>query len=82
MALSLVEKGIRVNAVAPGPAWTPLTVSTYPAEHVATLGTDIPMGRAAQPFEVEPAFVYLATNQSFYVTGQTLHVNGGIIRYS
>src|SRR5690625_1484959 len=64
MALSLVDKGIRVNAVAPGPAWTPLTVSTYPADHVATLGTDIPMGRAAQPFEIAPAFLYLATNRS------------------
>ena len=82
MALSLVDKGIRVNAVAPGPAWTPLTVSTYPADHVATLGTDIPMGRAAQPFEIAPAFLYLATNQSCYVTGQVLHVNGGIIRQS
>lgn len=82
LALSLAEKGIRVNAVAPGPAWTPLTVSTYPAEHIATIGTDIPMGRVAQPFEVAPAFVYLASNESFYVTGQVLHVNGGIIRYS
>lgn len=82
MALSLVDKGIRVNAVAPGPTWTPLTVSTYPADHVATLGTDIPMGRAAQPFEIAPAFLYLATTQSYYVTGQVLHVNGGIIRDS
>ncbi|BDH61814.1 NAD(P)-dependent oxidoreductase [Lysinibacillus sp. PLM2] len=82
LALSLIEKGIRVNGVAPGPAWTPLTVSTYPADHIATIGTDIPMGRVAQPFEVAPAFVYLATNESFYVTGQVLHVNGGIIRYS
>lgn len=82
MALSLVDKGIRVNAVAPGPAWTPLTVSTYPKDHVATLGTDIPMGRAAQPFEVAPTYVYLASNDSGYVTGQILHVNGGIIRYS
>ncbi|MEH7387231.1 SDR family oxidoreductase [Bacillus sp. JJ1521] len=79
---SLADKGIRINAVAPGPAWTPLTVSTYPAEHVATLGTNIPMGGAAQPFEIAPAFVYLATNQSFYVTGQGLHINGGIILYS
>jgi NAD(P)-dependent dehydrogenase (short-subunit alcohol dehydrogenase family) len=82
LALSLVDKGVRVNAVAPGPAWTPLTVSTYPADHVATLGTDIPMGRAAQPFEIAPAFVYLATDQSLYVTGQVIHVNGGIIRDS
>lgn len=82
MALSLAEKGIRVNAVAPGPGWTPLTVSTYPAEHVATLGTNIPFGRAAQPFEVAPAFVYLAADDSLYVTGQVLHVNGGLIRYS
>jgi NAD(P)-dependent dehydrogenase (short-subunit alcohol dehydrogenase family) len=82
VALSLAEQGIRVNAVAPGPAWTPLTVSTYSAEHVSTLGTNIPMGRAAQPFEVAPAFVYLASDDSFYVTGQVLHVNGGLIRYS
>lgn len=82
MALSVVDKGIRVNAVAPGPAWTPLTVSTYPADHVATLGTNIPMGRAAQPFEIAPAFVYLATDESLYVTGQVIHVNGGIIRDS
>jgi NAD(P)-dependent dehydrogenase (short-subunit alcohol dehydrogenase family) len=81
MALSLVDKGIRVNAVAPGPTWTPLTVSTYPADHVATLGTDIPIGRAAQPFEIAPAFLYLATNQSYYVTGQVIHVRG-IIRDS
>jgi NAD(P)-dependent dehydrogenase (short-subunit alcohol dehydrogenase family) len=82
MALSLAEKGIRVNAVAPGPGWTPLTVSTYSKEHVATLGTKNPLGRAAQPFEVAPAYVYLAANDSMYVTGQVIHVNGGMIRYS
>jgi NAD(P)-dependent dehydrogenase (short-subunit alcohol dehydrogenase family) len=82
MALSLADRGIRVNAVAPGPAWTPLTVSTYSEEHVATLGTGIPFGRAAQPFEVAPAYVYLAANDSMFVTGQVIHVNGGIIRYS
>ncbi|SEB80026.1 SDR family oxidoreductase [Paenibacillus sp. GP183] len=82
MALSLAEKSIRVNAVAPGPSWTPLNVSTYSKEHVATLGTDIPFGRAAQPFEVAPAFVYLAAKESMYVTGQVIHVNGGKIRYS
>ncbi|MEK5160934.1 SDR family oxidoreductase [Paenibacillus sp. FSL R5-0527] len=82
LALSLAHQGIRVNAVAPGPAWTPLNVSTYPAGHAATLGDDIPLGRAAQPFEVAPAYVYLASADSLYVTGQVLHVNGGLIRYS
>lgn len=83
MAMSLVDQGIRVNAVAPGPAWTPLTVSTnYPPEHIAAFGTDIPMGRAAQPFEIAPAFVYLAAKDSAYVTGQVIHVNGGKILYS
>lgn len=82
MALSLAAQGIRVNAVAPGPAWTPLTVSTYPPEQVSVWGTDIPMGRAAQPFEIAPAYVYLAANDSAYVTGQVIHVNGGKIRYS
>ncbi len=82
MALSLATKGIRVNAVAPGPSWTPLSVSTYPPDHVAILGTETPMGRAGQPFEVAPAYVYLASNDSAYVTGQVLHVNGGLIRYS
>ncbi|SHK25456.1 SDR family oxidoreductase [Desulforamulus aeronauticus] len=82
MALSLAKKGIRVNAVAPGPSWTPLSVSTYPPDDVAILGTETPMGRAAQPFEVSPTYVYLASNDSAYVTGQVLHVNGGLIRYS
>ena len=82
MAMSLADQGIRVNAVAPGPTWTPLTVSTYPPEQVATIGTDIPMGRAGQPFEMAPAFVYLAAKDSAYVTGQVLHVNGGKILYS
>lgn len=82
MAKSLAEQGIRVNAVAPGPIWTPLTVSTYPEEQVATLGTDILMGRAGQPFEIAPAYVYLAANDSTYVTGQVLHVNGGKILYT
>lgn len=82
MSLSLAKKGIRVNAVAPGPSWTPLSVSTYPPDQVEILGTDTPMGRAGQPFEVAPAYVYLASNDSAYVTGQILHVNGGLIRYS
>ncbi len=82
MALSLAGEGIRVNAVAPGPSWTPLNVSTYPAGQVAFLGTNNPMGRAIQPFEVAPAFVYLASDDSAYVTGQVLHINGGKIRYT
>ncbi|MFK7694437.1 SDR family oxidoreductase [Paenibacillus sp. HJGM_3] len=82
MSLSLVDRYIRVNGVAPGPAWTPLTVSTYPAEQQLTFGTDIPMGRALQPFELAPAYVYLASNDSAFVTGQILHVNGGKIRYT
>jgi NAD(P)-dependent dehydrogenase (short-subunit alcohol dehydrogenase family) len=82
MAMSLVKKGIRVNAVAPGPTWTPLTVSTYPAENQLTFGADLPMGRASQPFEIAPAYVHLASSETAYVTGQVLHVNGGKIRYS
>ncbi len=82
MALSLADQGIRVNAVAPGPAWTPLAVSTYPAEQVAIFGTNDPMGRPVQPFEVAPAYVYLAAHDSAFVTGQALDVNRGKIRYS
>ncbi|AQZ48462.1 SDR family oxidoreductase [Paenibacillus larvae] len=77
LAMSLVEDGIRVNAVAPGPIWTPLTVSSFPAERVAVFGTDTPMKRAGQPFELAPAYVYLASDDSRYVTGETLHINGG-----
>jgi NAD(P)-dependent dehydrogenase (short-subunit alcohol dehydrogenase family) len=77
MAHSLVRQGIRVNAVAPGPVWTPLTVSSYSAERVATFGTDTPMGRAGQPFELAPAWVYLASDDSRYMTGEVLHINGG-----
>ncbi|MDR3565977.1 MAG: SDR family oxidoreductase [Negativicutes bacterium] len=83
MALSLADQGIRVNAVAPGPAWTPLTVSTYPPKQAAVFGTANPLGRRpAQPFEIAPAFVYLASAESAFVTGQVMHVNGGLIRYS
>lgn len=77
LALSLVEHGIRVNAVAPGPIWTPLIPSSFSAERVKTFGTDTPMKRAGQPFELAPAYVYLASDDSRYVTGETLHVNGG-----
>lgn len=79
LALSLVSRGIRVNAVAPGPIWTPLIVSSYSAEYVKTFGLNTPMKRAGQPFELAPAYIYLASDDSSYVTGQVLHVNGGTI---
>jgi NAD(P)-dependent dehydrogenase (short-subunit alcohol dehydrogenase family) len=79
LALSLVEKGIRVNAVAPGPIWTPLIPSTFPPEKVETFGSDVPMKRAGEPVEVASCFVFLASNDSSYMTGQVLHPNGGEI---
>jgi NAD(P)-dependent dehydrogenase (short-subunit alcohol dehydrogenase family) len=78
LALNLAEKGIRVNSVAPGPIWTPLIPSTFNKDKVKTFGSDVPMKRAGQPAEVAPAYVYLASGvDSSYVTGQTIHVNGG-----
>lgn len=77
LAMNLSEKGIRVNAVAPGPIWTPLIVSTF--DDVTDFGKDTPLGRAGQPSEVAPAYVYLASDDSSYVTGQVIHVNGGEI---
>ncbi|MGE8360275.1 SDR family oxidoreductase [Pseudomonas sp.] len=79
LSINLAPKGIRVNGVAPGPIWTPLIPSTFSAEKVATFGSDTPMGRPGQPSEVAPAFVYLASNDASYVTGQMLHVNGGSV---
>ena len=76
---SLAEKGIRVNGVAPGPIWTPLIPSTFPAEKVATFGSDVPLKRAGQPMEVAPCYVFLASRDSSYMTGQVLHPNGGEI---
>ena len=73
----LVDKGIRVNGVAPGPIWTPLIPSTFPGEKVSTFGSDVPMKRAGQPAEVAPAYVFLASDDASYVTGQIIHVNGG-----
>jgi NAD(P)-dependent dehydrogenase (short-subunit alcohol dehydrogenase family) len=77
LALSLADKQIRVNGVAPGPIWTPLIPSTFEAEEVATFGSDVPMQRAGQPEEVAPSFVFLASSDSSYMTGQMLHPNGG-----
>lgn len=79
LSQSLVEKGIRVNAVAPGPIWTPLIPSTFPPEKVATFGEQVPMKRAGQPDEVAPAIIFLASEDASYITGQTIHVNGGEI---
>ncbi|MDF2684486.1 MAG: short-chain dehydrogenase, partial [Brevibacillus sp.] len=69
LSLQLVSTGIRVNAVAPGPVWTPLQVSSYSAEYITALGTDTPMRRAGQPFELAPTYVYLASDDSGFVTG-------------
>lgn len=77
MARSLVSDGIRVNAVAPGPIWTPLQPASWPADYIPTFGSDTPMKRAGQPFELAPTYVYLASEDSSYVTGQVLHVDGG-----
>jgi NAD(P)-dependent dehydrogenase (short-subunit alcohol dehydrogenase family) len=77
LAISLAEKGIRVNGVAPGPIWTPLIPSTFPEEKVETFGADTPMKRAGQPEEVAPAYVFLASDDGSYVAGQMIHVNGG-----
>jgi len=79
LAQALVEKEIRVNAVAPGPIWTPLIAATFPPDKVATFGSDVLMGRAGQPEEVAPSYVFLASDDSSYITGQVLHPNGGEI---
>jgi len=79
LAQSLAEKGIRVNAVAPGPIWTPLITSTFPDEKIETFGKDTLLKRAGQPAEVAPCFVFLASEDGSYVTGQVLHPNGGSI---
>ena len=77
LSQSLAEKNIRVNAVAPGPIWTPLIPSTFDKDHVAKFGQHTPLGRAGQPDEVAPCFVFLASDDSSYMTGETLHPNGG-----
>ena len=77
LALSLVASKIRVNAVAPGPVWTPLITSSFAPHEVEVIGTTVPLKRPAQPFEIAPAYLYLASDDSRYVTGQVVHVNGG-----
>jgi NAD(P)-dependent dehydrogenase (short-subunit alcohol dehydrogenase family) len=78
LSQSLVKKGIRVNAVAPGPVWTPLIVSSFNEEQVSRFGKDVPMGRAAQPCEIAGCYVFLASRESVFITGQVLHPNGGV----
>ena len=79
LSQSLVGKGIRVNGVAPGPIWTPLIPASFNEQHVAQFGQDTPMKRAGQPAEVAPSYLFLASQDSSYMTGQILHVNGGTI---
>ncbi|WP_112180123.1 SDR family oxidoreductase [Paraliobacillus zengyii] len=79
LSQSLLPKEIRVNAVAPGPIWTPLIPSSFDAEKVGKFGANNPMGRPGQPYELAPSYVYLASKDSSYVTGQMIHVNGGVI---
>ncbi|MGG3282124.1 SDR family oxidoreductase [Paenibacillus solani] len=77
LSMNVVEQGIRVNAVAPGPIWTPLIPSTFTSDQVSEFGATQPMKRPGQPEELAPAYVYLASTDSSYVSGQVIHVNGG-----
>lgn len=79
LASNLVQKQIRVNAVAPGPIWTPLIPASFSAEDVKKFGDDSPMGRAGQPDEVAPCYVFLASSDASYMTGQVMHPNGGTV---
>ncbi len=80
LALNLAKKKIRVNAVAPGPIWTPLIPSSFSPERVATFGSNVPEERPGKPAEVAPSYVFLASEiDSSYMTGQVLHPNGGVI---
>ncbi|WP_085524155.1 SDR family oxidoreductase [Tuberibacillus sp. Marseille-P3662] len=79
LSLSLADTGIRVNGVAPGPIWTPLIPGSFTEDNVSTFGNNTPMKRAGQPFELAPAYVYLASDDSAFMNGQVLHINGGDI---
>lgn len=77
LALQLAEKGIRVNAVAPGPVWTPLITSTFDTEKIRNFGENVPLKRPGEPFEIAPCYVFLASQDAAFMTGQVLHPNGG-----
>ncbi|HVT14135.1 MAG TPA: SDR family oxidoreductase [Fimbriimonadaceae bacterium] len=79
LSQALVDRHIRVNGVAPGPIWTPLIVSTFKEDEIPVFGNDTPMKRAGQPAEVAPCYVFLASDDSSYMTGQVLHPNGGTV---
>ena len=79
LSQNLAEKGIRVNSVAPGPVWTPLIPATFPPDKVESFGQNTPLGRAGQPEEVATCYVFLASDDASFITGQTLHPNGGRI---
>lgn len=79
LALSLVDQGIRVNGVAPGPIWTPLIPASFDEDQVGSFGKNVPMKRMGQPDEVAPCYVFLASDDASYITGQVLHPNGGTI---
>jgi NAD(P)-dependent dehydrogenase (short-subunit alcohol dehydrogenase family) len=78
LAQEAIERGIRVNAVAPGPVWTPLIPATMPPDKVEGFGGESPQGRPAQPAELAPAYVFLASQESSYVNGETIRVTGGM----
>ena len=79
LAHNLIEKGIRVNGVAPGPIWTPLIVGSFDADKVKTFGSDVPMKRAGEPAEVATCYLFLASEDASYITGQVLTVDGGMV---
>lgn len=79
LAENIASDGIRVNGVAPGPIWTPLIPSTFSSQKVSQFGANTPLGRAGQPYELGPAYVYLASEDSSYVSGQMIHINGGTV---
>ncbi len=79
LSQALADKKIRVNGVAPGPIWTPLIPSTFSAKEVATFGSDVALGRPGQPEEIAPSYIFLASDDSSYMTGQVLHPNGGTV---